>query len=44
MPLVSASTSIEEPAVDERRQTARKIKPEYAEGSYFVWQVIWLAA
>jgi hypothetical protein len=32
MPLVSASASNEEPAVGERRETARKIKPEYAEG------------
>ena len=31
MPLVSA-TSTEVPAVSERRQAARKIKPEYAEG------------
>jgi Putative prokaryotic signal transducing protein/zinc-ribbon domain len=31
MPLVSATAS-EEPAVSERRETARKIKPEYAEG------------
>ncbi len=31
MPLVSA-TAAEEPAVGGRRQAARKIKPEYAEG------------
>jgi len=31
MPLVSA-TAAEEPAVGERRQAARKIRPEYAEG------------
>lgn len=31
MPLVSA-TATEEPMVGERRQAARKIKPEYAEG------------
>jgi hypothetical protein len=32
MPLVSA-TAAEEPAGGERRRTARKIKPEYAEGA-----------
>jgi hypothetical protein len=31
MPLVNA-TDVEEQAVSERRETARKIKPEYAEG------------
>jgi Putative prokaryotic signal transducing protein/zinc-ribbon domain len=31
MPLVHPANA-EEPAVSERRQTARKIKPEYAEG------------
>jgi hypothetical protein len=32
MPLVSAAVGAEEPAVGERRDAARKIKPEYAEG------------
>jgi hypothetical protein len=32
MPLVSASAGVAEQAVGERRETARKIKPEYAEG------------
>ncbi len=32
MPLVAAGAGAEEPAVSERRETARKINPQYTEG------------